>query len=124
MPEELTEEVGDEEFLYRGIVENNWDFKNNRPSSATFKDSKGVSVDRDATRDEKECVEFLSSKKAFYAICKIKTKDVKSLSAIVKYLPLEGNPFHSEIHDSAERVQMRGSKPKKLRDSSIVIKKP
>lgn len=39
-----------DEFLYRGIVELNWNYEKNEPSSATFKDSKGVSVDRDYHR--------------------------------------------------------------------------
>lgn len=113
--------ISDEEFLYRGVIELNWDFENNRPSSATYKDSKGVSVDRDHFRQEKECVDCLLSKKAFFAVCKVQTKEVHELNAITKYLPLDDNEFHSEIHDSEERIQMRGKKPKKIRDASEVV---
>ena len=108
-------------FLYRGIIELNWDFENNRPSSATYKDSKGVSVDRDNFRQEKECLDFLLSKKVFFAVCKVQTKEVRELNAITKYLPVDDNEFHSEIHDSEERIQMRGKKPKKIRDASEVV---
>ena len=107
--------------MYRGIIEHFWDFENNRPSSAIFKDSKGVSVDRDNYRNEKDCVEFLQTKKDFYAICKIQTVKVRELNAIATYLPVEDNVYHSEIHDSDERVQMKGSKPRKLRAESVVV---
>ncbi len=123
MPENFSETIDDKEFLYRGIIELNWDYTNDRPSSATFKDSKGVSVDRDAQRSETECIDFLRNNKDFFAICKVQTDQVKELKAIVKYLPIDNNIFHSEIHDSEERIQMRGSKPKKIRDASEVVYK-
>lgn len=123
MPDSLNPTIEDEEFLYRGIIEFNWDYKNNRPSSATFKDSKGVSVDRDNFRQEKECVEYLKEKKDFFGICKVKTRAVKELEALVKYIPTSDNIFHSEIHDSEERIQLKGKKPKKIRDNSKVVYK-
>ncbi len=113
--------ISDEEFLYRGVIELNWDYENIRPSSAIYKDSKGVSVDRDNFRQEKECVDFILSKKAFFAVCKVLTKEVLELNAITKYLPVDDNEFHSEIHDSEERIQMRGKKPKRIRDVSKVV---
>jgi len=120
-PKKLNNPINDNEFLYRGIIEINWDFQNNRPSSATFKDSKGVSVDREADRTEKECIDFLKSSKDFFSICKVKAESVRNRNAIIKYLPVENNIYHSEIHDSEERVQMRGSKPKRIRDESMVV---
>ncbi len=59
MSEVVSQIIADDEYLYRGIIQLNWDYENNRPSSATFKDSKGVSVDRDSYRHEKECIDFL-----------------------------------------------------------------
>lgn len=115
--------INNDEYLYRGIIELNWDYENNRPSSATFKDSNGVSVDRDNSRPELECIEFIKNKKNFFAICKIETYDVRELNAVVKYSPIENNIHHSEIHDSLEKVQMQGSKPKKLRDATILVYK-
>ena len=55
--------ISKDEFLYRGVIELNWDYHNNRPTSAVFKDTKGVSVDRDNFRQEIDCVDFLLSKK-------------------------------------------------------------
>lgn len=121
MPDELPLTIADDEYLYRGITELNWDYENNRPSSATFKDSKGVSVDRDNYREEKDCIDFLLSKIYFFGICKIQTQKVKELNAIARYLPEENNIYHSEIHDSEEKIQLKGSKPKKIRDASEVV---
>lgn len=119
----LSEEIGGDEFLYRGIVIQNWDFENDRPSSATFKDSQGTSVDRSADRNDYECIEKLLQKRNFVAICKVLTKDVRDIEAVAIYKPELENIFHSEIHDSKERVQLRGKKPNKIRDKSKVVYK-
>lgn len=113
--------IENEEYLYRGIIELNWDYENNRPSSATFKDSFGVSVDRDCGRLEGNCISYLNNKKDFFAICKVITEKVRELDAYVKYVPKEDNIYHSEIHDSEEKIQLKGSKPKKIRDNAIIV---
>jgi len=113
MPDSLSINIEDQKFLFRGVIEINWDYENNRPSSAAFKDSFGVSVDRDGGRIETDCINFLKGRKDFFVICKIQTGKVRKLNAVVKYLPTNENLYHSEIHDSDERAQMRGSKPKK-----------
>lgn len=123
MHNEPNSTVDNDEFLYRGVIEVNWDFENNRPSSSTFKDSLGVSVDRDSLRTEEECINFLEQKKDFFCICKVVTGKIRALDAFVKYVPKDDNIYHSEIHDSEERVQMRGSKPKKIRDIAEIVKK-
>ncbi len=109
--------------MFRGVIKIDWDYKNNRPSSAAFKDSSGVSVDRGDGRVETDCISFLKSRKDFFAIYKIQTDAVRKLDAFVKYVPTNDNIFHSEIHDSNERVQMRGSNPKKIRDHTVVASK-
>src|SRR5690606_21704095 len=113
---ELNDEILGEELLFRGIIESNWDFEHNRPSSAIFKDSKGVSVDRSANREEEVCVKFLNSKRKFFTTCSIKTKIVRDNNAVALYKKIPDNIYHSEIHDSAEKVQLTASKAKKLRD--------
>ncbi|MCH6199595.1 hypothetical protein MMU07_08395 [Aquiflexum sp. LQ15W] len=118
----FNENIDDNEFLFRGVVNVNWDFENDRPSSATFKDSFGVSVDRDGGRSQSECVSELLSKKNFIAICKVLTYDVREIGAIVKYLPIiPDNVYHSEIHDSIEVIQLKGKKPNKIRDKSLTV---
>ncbi|TRX45784.1 hypothetical protein FNH22_31410 [Fulvivirga sp. M361] len=119
----LNDEIEDSEFLFRGVVTQNWDFENDRPTSATFKDSKGVSVDRDGGRDDKDCIDKIKTVNDFHAICKVMTKDVRDLDAVVFYKPVPENDYHSEIHDSNERIQMKGKKPSKIRERSIVVYK-
>lgn len=114
--------IGPDEFLYRGVHENQWDVGHNRPSSAIFKDSKGVSVDRDASvRDAQTCVNALLNVKAFKAICRVKEENVRSAGAITRYLPTQENDYHCEIHDSKEKVSLTSSKAKKLRDGAKVV---
>jgi len=123
MADTIPEEVLENEYLYRGVIELNWDFERQRVTSAAFKDSQGVSVDRQHTRSYRQCIDFLNRSTTFFAICKVQTKDVLELNALVKYLPIEGNPYHSEIHDSKERIQMRGAKPKRIREKSEIVYK-
>jgi|SRR5690606_34621294 len=117
----LDEIISDDELLFRGIIESNWDFENDRPSSAIFKDSKGVSVDRSAGRNEEDCVAFLREKRDFFKVCSIEVKRVRENSAFVLYKYLLDNIYHSEIHDSIEKIQIKGSKAKKLRDNLFCI---
>lgn len=118
----LDNNINDSEFLYRGVVSVNWDFENNRASSAAFKDSKGTSVNRDGGRTDPEVVEHMVRTKPFKAIIKVTAKDVRDIGAIVIYKPeIPENIYHSEIHDSSARLQLRGSKPAKLRDRSIEV---
>lgn len=100
----LNSYIDDDEFLYRGVIDAFWDYENSRPSSAAFKDSKGVSVDRDGYRELEDCINFLKSKKDFIAICKVKTDKVRVLQAVVKHMPVDDNIYHSEIHDSEVRI--------------------
>lgn len=118
----IPQEIDAEEFLYRGVVGNQWDDAKNRPSSALFKDSHGASVDRDALiRDSETCINALLQTKPFKAICRVKEKSVKYVGAIAKYLPMPENVFHCEIHGSEDNVNISDSKLKKLRDSSEVV---
>ena len=104
----------DEEFLFRWVIDINWDYEADRPSSATFKDSKGVSVDRQYGRDSEECVTFLQGGRDFKAVCAVSSFDIKQCLAYPKYLPIDSNPYHSEIHDDKDRVDIRKSKARNL----------
>lgn len=117
----VNELVDDNEYLYRGIVEVNWNYERNIISSAAFKDSKGTSVDRDNGRNINECVQFLNSKKDFFAVARILSLNVREIEAFIEYLPLDDNIYHSEIHDSKGRPQIRSSKASKIRDKSEIV---
>lgn len=112
----MNDVISDDELLFRGVIEKFWDYEKNRPSSAIFKDSKGVSVDRSYDRTEAECLHFLKNKRDFFKVCSIKTADVRKNQAVALYKKLPDNIYHSEIHDSLEKIEIRGSKAKKLRD--------
>lgn len=119
---DIPEVVAANEYLYRGVVDSQWDYEHSRPSSATFKDSKGASVDRDlTTRDTQACVSALLESKPFKAICRVKEWAVENAGAITKYLPVPGNDYHCEIHDSVVKITLSSGKAKKVRDSSEVV---
>ena len=114
-----------EEKLYRG-VHSFWIKEDDTISSAAFKDSNGISVDRDGGRDEQSCINrMIGALPQIAGVGRLTTGEVVDCGAIPKYLPVEGNEFHSEIHDSAEQVQIKsGSKSRKLASKcQIVFKK-
>ena len=114
--------IDSNEYLYRGVVQMQWDDENNRPTSAAFKCSNGVSVNRDVNiLDLDECVHTLLSSHSFKAICRIKQQSVNDIEAITKYLPVPGNDYHCEIHDSETKIRLSDSKCKKLRTQAEVV---
>lgn len=123
----LNETIADNEFLYRGIIEEWYDKDNNRISSATFKDSKGVSVDRDGNREEYECRQTILSierrppRKPFIKVCKLLTKKVRETEAFVKYCPSVNNKFHSEIHNAENQIPIPSSKARLLSRIAEII---
>jgi hypothetical protein len=118
----LNEHIEDFEYLYRRIIlnPNFWDFDNNKPSSAIFKDSNGVSVDRQGQRREHVIVETFRQF-PIRAVAKIRAIECRNLLTYPVYKPLEENQYHSEIHDSVDKIQISSSKAKKLRDSIEIV---
>ena len=108
-----------DENLYRAVKPKPifWKMAVNRPSSALFKDSNGVSVDRQADRTVDEALETVRenfSEIQLKAIVGIMVKECEGIGAIVKYKPIESNTFHSEIHNSLEEAQLTDGKAKRL----------
>ena len=118
----LNEHIEDAEFLYRRIIlnPNFWDFEKQRPSSAIFKDSNGVSVDRQHKRVDNDIIEEYKAYE-IRGIIKILTAVCRELDTHPVYKPIPDNMYHCEIHDSILKVQISSSKAKKLRDSSILV---
>lgn len=110
------------ESLYRGLHPM-WIEDDNTVSSAAFKDSNGISVDREGERNEQECIDRLcETLPNIVGVCKLTCGDVADCDAIPKYLPLPDNEFHSEIHDSADQVQIKSkSKSRKLAGKSLIV---
>lgn len=111
-----------DECLYRGLPQM-WLKDDKSVSSAAFKDSGGVSVDRDGGRTEEECInKMVGNLTNIVAIGRLTCGDVTACDALPKYLPVEGNEYHSEIHDSAEQIQIKKqSKAKKIADKCQVV---
>lgn len=107
---QLTKDIDDEEYLYRGVTTNGYDFVNGRASSAAFKDSGGMSVERDGGRNKDACVSHLSSLgKPFVAIARFKASVPRNVGNIVVYKPIEDNLYHSEVHESETVLKLTGS---------------
>jgi len=112
----LSPELSEDEKLYRGVLEQFWDYQNDRPSSALFKDSNGVSVDRCNGRRPEDCVKDLNSRRSFPRVASISVRDVTHVGAISIYAPVANNPYHCEIYDDSEKNKIGAKKAKLLRD--------
>ena len=119
----LDGKINNDEILYRAIKTfPNWrDSENNRPASAAFKDSRGVSVDRQGTRDEPEVIKDFK-KFELKAVVSITAKECRNFGTHPIYKPELGNEYHSEIHGSPTEIQLTASQAKKLsRNVKIVF---
>lgn len=111
--------VDDQELLYRGVHDVFWDYNKNRPSSAIFKDSNGVSVDRCNGREETDCVAFLRQNISSNKIISIFAGAVRELQAYIKYAPIDGNHYHCEIYNSSDLEKIGTKKARRLRDRIV-----
>ncbi|MBR5357919.1 MAG: hypothetical protein IK128_01750 [Clostridiales bacterium] len=68
-------------------------------SSAAFADPKGLSVERGYYRDISIVIAEMQ-KRFTGAIVSVSVGDCLNTDAVVRYLPSNKNPFHSEIHGS------------------------
>ena len=97
-------ELHQNEKLFRLVIRNPnfWEKEgSNRPSSAVFKDSKGVSVDRKAGRSDDQCVDFLINRIPNHrAIVSITVHNCEQKEIFIEADPVEGannqpaNPYH------------------------------
>jgi hypothetical protein len=115
------------EKLYRKIrpLEQFWDCERGRPTSGAFKDSKGLSVDRDGDRSEPEVISAIDERLPLDGfIVSVKYAQCQSIPTDVVYLPVQGNEYHSEIHDSVGRIPLSASKAKRLSEMVYIVKNP
>jgi hypothetical protein len=123
----LPDNISDEEFLYRRIrVENQWDKQNDRPSSAAFKDSNGLSVDRLGERTEQNVI---ISFKIFdpIAIAKVKVAICREKLCHIKYDPItsgvNANIYHTLIHRSTTKIELTDGQAKYLSKNCSTVYK-
>ena len=113
----LPNEIGDDEDLFRGVIANPnmWNEKEGRPTSAIFKDSNGVSVDRDGGRNDTDSVNYLCERlkkkgTELRAVVKISAGVCRSCETLPLAKPCRNNPYHAEIHESQQKVEISSSK--------------
>jgi hypothetical protein len=107
----MNEEIDPEESLFRAV--NPKVLEKGKITSALFKDSKGVSVNR-SNEDSERSLGLLIERLGCKEIAELKVADCLKVEVYIKYCPLRGNPFHTEIHNSIDKVTLSQGKARKL----------
>lgn len=126
--------------IYRRVKSKPIFMKDGRPSSALFKDSKGVSVDKDAGREIYDIIsdeerlhalytEGLSDEEikergeALIAIVQLTDMQCDSVEACVIPDPIQGeNEYHALLQKSETEIQLSKSQAKALAKAATIIK--
>ena len=126
--------------VYRRVKNKPIFMKEGRPSSALFKDSKGVSVDMDAERDEKQIIEDEEQLHKFYcrkmgedeikekgedlrAIIKVSNEVCATEKVCVISDPITGeNENHALIQRSETEIQLTKRQAKGLARGAKIVK--
>ena len=98
----LPEKFNEDELLLRAVRMSPDYWRNDKLSSAAFKDAHGLSVERTHTRTVQECITHIRSYLKG-SIVSLSLEDCASVKAIVRYKPTT-NIYHCEIHGSHDRV--------------------
>jgi hypothetical protein len=117
-------EIQENEILYRAVHPNFWNFEEDRPTSALFKDRKGVSVDRDGERTQTDAVNFLLVSHQNFGVGKLNAGQTKNIGTYLKPDKTLENDFHALILESESKVQLSNGKAKKLSRMITVITPP
>jgi len=112
----LSPYLSDDEILYRAVkpFPNWWKPEVNKPSSAVFKDSRGVSVDRDAGRLSAEVVEEFRNRFRVRAVVSISVAICRGFATYPVAKPLPNQPEHAEIHRSESEIELTNSQARNL----------
>ncbi len=110
----LDSHIADDERLYRVIknIPSWWNYKRNKPSTAAFKDSNGISVDREGDRSNENCIKSLESRFRRYlkAIVSLTGRECRNCDTYPLYSPSRKNNYHSLIHDGPETIEISSTK--------------
>jgi len=123
----LSLHIEDNEILYRAIPDkpNMWKPELDRLTTAVFKDSHGLSVDRDGHRNEQQVIidfdKRFSNKRGIVSIL---TKTCREIGTKPIAKPEEDNIYHAEIYDTDGSIKIKNSKVKKLRDACNIVRRP
>lgn len=97
-------------------------------SSAVFKDTYGVSVDRKWHRDVREAVNELRTRLAGkqgktvedYKVISVKKSDCDKVNAFCEYSPERDNRYHSLIKKSSAEIKLTKSQARYLAKLAVV----
>lgn len=121
--------IHNDERLFRRLknIPQYWKKETNRPSSALFKDSRGVSVDRcnfrckEAVIKDEERLHFLNSNgEELKSIVSVEKSECNDL--LVEYKPVQDNDYHSVIYRNRDNIMLTRSQSKRLADQCRIEK--
>ena len=122
----LSKDIREHEQLYRAVKRSRPDWLDGRniPTSAMFKDTNGVSVDRDGGRDKSEIISFMcevSLPKRVKGIVKLSVTDCRETGAEVESAASEVNPYHANIFLDSSNIYKQNIQALKLARASELI---
>ncbi len=122
----IANNINDSEKLYRVVKRSKPECISvtGKPSPALFKDTSGVSVDRDSGRSEDEVVLFILNKtfkQRTKAIGVVPASFCFSIDAEVIPDPSEINPYHANIWLDREDEEKRNIQALKLADKCRIV---
>lgn len=117
-------EIQDNETLYRAIHPSFWNYEEDRPTSALFKDRKGVSVDRDGNRDESQALNFLLNSRKNFGAGNLNAGQTRNIGTYLKPDKIPENDFHTLILESESKILLSSKKAKELSRMINVIVPP
>jgi len=89
-------------------------------TSAAFKDSDGLSVDRTGDHTLEQAVEF-AQHHLTGVIVGVTVLQCKQVEAVVKYLPVPDNNYHSEIHRNEEKLRLNDRQAENLSKRAHIL---
>ena len=116
--------LSDDELLHRAIKPKAifWNEKTNTITSALFKDSKGVSVDANANRDDDEIKNcFLAEFSDLKGEARVTVDTCKEKDCYVKADPLPNNNHHALIQRSENEIPLTKSQARYLAKKATTV---
>lgn len=112
-----------DDFLYRAIkmsIPEQW--KVDRPSSAVFKDSKGISVDVEDGRSLDEVTDLFQKRFELKALLRLSVSDCIDLGLFAHRVALPDNAHHAEIHRTQTIISLTQGQARRLVKLAEVVK--
>ena len=122
----ISKDIHATEQLYRAVKRSRPDCldRNNRPTAAMFKDTDGVSVDRDGGRKDAECIKFMCEvtfPKRVKGVARLSALECLNAGTEVKAAPTSTNPYHANIFLDSSDIRRQNIQALKLARASSLI---